>query len=104
MTTPSDLGEVGRVLWASITREHTSLTAAQLALLEAACRQRDRADSLAEAAESGDVSALRHEREASLAMARLMAALRLPDPTTGRKPQRRSMRGVHAGPSQVTSL
>jgi hypothetical protein len=98
MTTPDDLGTGGRSLWESITTEHT-LDASQLALLEAACRQRDRADSLAAKAGEGDVSALRHEREASLAMARLVSALRLPDPRTGKRPQLRSLRGVHTGPA-----
>ncbi len=95
MTTPKDLKAGGRQLWRSVTERH-DLTGAQLATLEAACRQRDRADQLGEAASTGDPSALRHEREASLAMARLIASLRLPDPATGRRPQLRGIRGVHA--------
>ncbi len=103
MTAPSNLSTGGRCLWDSITAEH-GLDALQLAMLEAACRQRDRADSLCKAAAEGDPSALRHEREASLAMARLMAALRLPDARTGRRPQARALRGVHAPPAPPKPL
>src|SRR4051812_27069152 len=101
MTTPKELGTGGRDLWRSVTDQH-DLTGPQLATLEVACRQRDRADQLAEAAVKGDVSALRHEREASLAMARLIASLRLPDPLSGRRPQFRSIRGVHRPTIQST--
>jgi hypothetical protein len=55
-------------------------------MLEQACRQRDRCDTLASDAAAGDRGALRHERDSALAMTRLLAALRLPD-EGGRKPQ-----------------
>ena len=102
-TAPRGLGAGGRVLWRGIT-EAQELDVGQLATLEAACRQRDRADSLAKSATTGEVSALRHEREASLAMVRLLTALRLPDPRTGSRSQLRSIRGVHQSPQKVGSL
>ncbi len=79
-------------LWAGVTALHLDLDGAQLATLEQACRQRDRADALADKASTGDASALRNEREAGLAMTRLLAALRLPD-DAGRRPQARQVRG-----------
>ncbi len=89
-------------LWAGVTALHLDLDGAQLATLEQACRQRDRADALAEKASTGDASALRHEREAGLAMTRLLAAMRLPD-DAGRRPQARQLRGVQK-PGKVSSL
>ncbi len=102
MTAPKGLRSGGRRLWDGITDDH-ELDDGQLATLEQACRQRDRADSLASAAASGDPSALRHERESALAMTRLLAALRLPDEKTGKRPQSRQVRGVQR-PSGVSSL
>ena len=93
MKAPNGLRTGGRALWAGVTELH-ELDVAQLAILEQACRQRDRADSLAEKSATGDPGALRHEREAGLAMTRLVAALRLPDPATGSRPQARQLRGV----------
>lgn len=100
---PEGLQGPGRALWLGVTTDH-DLDAPQLATLEAACRQCDRAASLADKAAEGDASALRHEREASLAMARLVAALRLPDPATARRPQLRSIRGIHQSPTKPTAL
>ncbi len=91
-TDPVGLFDGGEALWAGVTALH-DLDDAQLATLEQACRQRDRADALAEKASTGDASALRHEREAGLAMTRLLAAMRLPD-DAGRRPQARQLRGV----------
>lgn len=93
MSAPRGLSAGGRSLWSGITGD-TDLDAGQLATLELACRQRDRADSLAPAAAGGDPVALRQERDCALAMARLLAALRLPDPVSGRRPQARQVRGV----------
>lgn len=94
MTAPKGLRAGGKALWQAVTGAHADLSGTQLATLEAACRQRDRADQLADNAAEGDVSALRHEREALLAMARLLTSLRLPD-ATGKRPQLRGIRGVH---------
>lgn len=102
MTVPKGLNAGGQSLWRGIAGAHPGLTPAELATLEQACRQRDRADSLADKASEGDVSALRHEREASLAMARLIAAMRLPD-GSGHRPQVRTIRGTYK-PGRVSSL
>lgn len=106
MSAPKSLERAGQALWKGVTEANDDLDSRQLATLEAACRQRDRADQLAEAAATGDVSALRHEREAYLAMARLLTSLRLPDPKTGKRPQMRGIRGVHVAGSTkpLTSL
>ncbi len=73
---PVGLFDGGTALWTGVIALH-DLDDAQLATLEQACRQRDRADALADKASTGDASALRNEREAGLAMTRLLAALRL---------------------------
>ncbi len=103
-TTPKGLKAGGRRLWDGITEEHAALDSGQLALLEQACRQRDRADSLAASAAAGDPGALRHERDSAMAMARLIAALRLPDEKTGKRPQARTLRGAHQPKTGVSSL
>ncbi len=103
MTTPRNLQAGGRRLWRGVLAEHPDLDAQQLAVLEEACRQKDRCDAFAPAALEGDVAAMRGERQAALSMARLLAALRLPDRQTGRRPQHRQIRGAYA-PSPVSSL
>jgi hypothetical protein len=97
---PAGLASGGRALWRSVTLVH-ELDPPHLATLELACRQRDRCDMLASDAAAGDHGALRHERDAALAMTRLLAALRLPD-EGGRKPQARQIRGVQAPSSPVS--
>ena len=42
-------------------------------------------------------------RSQATLLSRLIVSLRLPDPRTGKRPQHRSLRGVHQ-PSQVSSL
>lgn len=42
-------------------------------------------------------------RQQANLLARLVASLRLPDPKTGKRPQTRPLRGVHA-PAKVTAL
>jgi len=92
--TPAGLAPGGRALWSAVTGLH-ELDPPQFVMLEQACRQRDRCDALAPDAAAGYPGALRHERDAALAMTRLLAALRLPD-DGGRKPQARHIRGVQA--------
>jgi hypothetical protein len=103
-TAPKGLGEAGRALWVGINGAFADLDAGQQATLEAACKQYDRATALSAKAADGDSSALRHERESSLAMARLLAALRLPDPATGKRPQLRGIRGVHQSTAKLSAL
>jgi hypothetical protein len=81
-------------------------------LLEEACRAKDRLDRLDVAAVSGEwgtatvagqevrftvgpAAAVREQRHHALLLAQLLAALRFPDPRTGRRPQRRPPRGFH---------
>ena len=102
MTGPVGIAEGGQRLWDGILGDYSALDAGQLATLEQACRQRDRADALAEKAAEGDAGALRQERDSGLAMTRLLAALRLPD-QAGKRPLARQLRGVQK-PSAVSSL
>lgn len=99
---PRGLRSGGKALWVGLS-EHHDLDAGQVATLEGACRQRDRADLLASAAGAGDASALRQERDSLLAMARLIAALRLPN-EAGKRPQARQLRGVQQPSGKVSSL
>ena len=88
MTGPIGLNTGGRQLWNAVNAEH-ELAPWQWELLLEACRAKDRLDQLAPVAAAGDFAAMREERLTSLGMARLLAALRLPD-SNGRRPQRRS--------------
>jgi len=99
---PTGLACGGRQLWEDVVASH-DLNAMQVAVLEQACRQRDRCDVLARQAADGDPGALRHERDAALAMARLFAALRLPD-SHGRVPQARQLRGLQAPSQPIPAL
>lgn len=109
-TTPPDLGAGGLKLWRAITRAHKDLDAGQVVTLTQACRMKDRCDELAALVESQGPDSRAHDREqsASAALARLITALRLPDESTGKKPQRRGVRGVQApsriGGASVSSL
>ncbi len=124
-TTPSGLGDGGRRLWQQIDDEH-DLNVAQRVQLEEACRAKDRLDRLNEIL-VGDVdtwatlvhdartedyelkidAALTQANATANLMKQLLAALRLPDEETGKRPQRRGARGAQR-PSmpggQVSSL
>lgn len=113
MTAAKNLGPAGRQLWKSITDEH-DLDASQLVQLEEACRAKDRLDRLDELLR-GDIetwatlthrlqtsdyelkidAALSQANSTANLMKQLLAALRLPDPQTGKKPQLRSARGAY---------
>lgn len=118
MTAPASLRSGGRALWDAIADAH-DLDATQLAQLEEACRAKDRLDKLDELLR-GDLdawlsiqefddgrpavlvinSALTQANATANLMKQLLAALRLPDPQTGKKPQFRGPRGAVA--PQVT--
>ena len=102
MAVPKGLKGRGRRLWESVVEAH-ELDGAQEVMLEEACRLAVRLDELDRrvAEEGADSSAARHARDSAQAMARLIAALRLPD-ESGKRPQRRQMRGVQ-GPSKFGS-
>ncbi len=103
MARPSDLRRRGVKLWVALSEAH-SLDGAQEIVLHEACRLADRLDSLAgPAGEDPTSGAARHARDSAQAMARLIAALRLPD-AAGRKPQARQMRGALKPYENVSSL
>jgi hypothetical protein len=127
MTAPANLGPGGSALWAAITEDHEDLDATQLVQLEEACRAKDRCDRLDKIL-TGDVdtwvtvmhntrtedyeikvdAALTQANATANLMKQLLAALRLPDPQTGKKPQFRGPRGAQKptvpGGSKVSSL
>lgn len=113
---PVGLGSGGRSLWRKITGDH-ELDAAQAVQLEEACRAKDRLDKLDELLRGdvdtwarlvvdvnsdGDVFELRITQALPQAnatanlMKQLLAALRLPDEATGKRPQYRGPRGAQA--------
>jgi hypothetical protein len=112
--TPRGLRAGGRKLWRAIDADH-DLDAPQLVQLEEACRAKDRLDQLdlllrgdvntwsrlvVDIQSDGQVYELRMTQALTQAnatanlMKQLIAALRLPDATTGKKPQRRGPRGA----------
>jgi hypothetical protein len=127
MSAPEGLRSGGRALWDAISDDH-DLDAAQLAQLEEACRAKDRLDQLDEVLRGdgdtwmrlvpdpradGNVYELRMTQALTQAnatanlMKQLLAALRLPDPQTGKKPQYRGPRGAQkptAPGGKVSSL
>lgn len=110
---PAGLASGGRSLWLAIDDAH-ELDAAQLVQLTEACRAKDRLDKLDELLR-GDVScwaevvdyddkpsvlvinsALDKANTTANLLKQLLAALRLPDELTGKKPQYRGPRGANA--------
>jgi hypothetical protein len=122
---PARLGERGAALWVEVTEAH-DLAAPELEILTEACRCADRLERLDEHLNDADLSWLDVEKlrsdgatfrvtvDAALSEARqqqnilkqLIASLRLPDETTGKKPQRRGARGAYKpkGSAGVSSL
>lgn len=104
---PSGMSRGGAALWRAIVKDH-DLDAAQLVQLEEACRAKDRLDKL-DALLRGEVSewvevlsdedhltcrlnvapALSKANDTANLMKQLIAALRLPDKATGKRPQQR---------------
>lgn len=111
---PAGLAAGGRRLWSAVATEH-DLDAGQLAQLTEACRAKDRLDKLDQLLR-GDAdlwasvvtdrdgepvslridAALQRANETANLMKQLLAALRLPDATTGKRPQFRGPRGAQA--------
>ena len=124
---PSSLSAGGRSLWRSIVADH-DLDSMQLVQLEEACRAKDRLDKLDEALrgdghtwmqlvedfQSEQISELRitgalvQANATANLMKQLLAALRLPDSETGKRPQFRGARGAQKpsvpGGAKVSSL
>jgi hypothetical protein len=113
----TDLGNRGRRLWTNLLVQDKALEDETNPMREvalSACRTADRVDHLERLAQETDPVVegrqgpmihplLAEVRQQSALLARLVAALRLPDDATGRKPQRRQIRGVQK-PSAVSSL
>ena len=112
-----ELNARGARLWASLTTQDASLEVESNPVREtaiSACRAADRLDALEVLAAVTDVvfegrsGPMTHPvhvevRQAAALVARLIAALRLPDKATGAKPQKRQARGVYQT-SAVSSL
>lgn len=94
----------GSALWSAITEAHDDLDAPQLVQLEEACRIKDRCDALDRAvrvlevdgATKDYITAVAAANASANQMKQLIAALRLPDALTGKKPQYRGPRGAVA--------
>lgn len=120
---PTGLASAGRALWRAVSKAH-DLDATQEVQLHEACRAKDRLDRL-DMILRGEVetwATLVHDArtedyevriDAALSQAnatanllkQLLAALRLPDERTGKRPQQRPPRGAHAPkvPGKVVS-
>lgn len=112
---PARLRARGRKFWDEITDAHDNLDASQLLQLEEVCRTADRLEAL-DRLLTGDASdwvelvekkgtdgtvevvmdkALSEARQQQNILKQLVAALRLPDEATGKRPQTRPARGAH---------
>lgn len=128
LTAPRTLGKRGKALWGDVTALH-DLSPEQHVTLHEACRTADRLDQLDGVIRGKGVEGLLHLRrmidsedgeivlkvDAVLSQAaaqqtvlkQLLAALRLPDDVTGKRPQVRSARGAYVPggkPAPVSSL
>lgn len=111
---PARLRARGKRLWSDITEAH-ELDAAQLIQLEEACRTADRLEAL-DRMLTGDATdwvelieakgnsdrlevvvdkALGEARQQQNILKQLLAAMRLPDEATGKRPQKRQARGSY---------
>lgn len=107
---PFGLGAGGLRLWHAVADEH-DLDVPRLAQLEEACRAKDRCDRLNDMLSAEHDSKLQADANTTAnLMKQLIAALRLPDPESGKRPQfRGTPRGAVAvqqpgGKSKVSSL
>lgn len=109
MTAPDGLADGGLNLWTEVTEAHEDLDAVQLVQLEEACRAKDRCDRLNVLLSDGHDSKIQADANTTAnLMKQLLAALRLPDERTGKRPQYRGARGAQkpsvAGGAKVSSL
>lgn len=117
MTDPAGLQTRGKRLWRNLLAQDAELTKINEPRREVAltaCRTADRVDQLEQLAlvtnpviETERATIIHpvyaEVRQQAALLARLVAALRLPDEATGKKPQRRQVRGVQQ-PAAVSSL
>ena len=123
---PTGLSAGGRALWRDITAKHSDLDPQQLVQLTEACRAKDRLDKLDDVlrgdghtwmqlvedfnsdqvSELRITSALKEANTTANLLKQLLAALRLPDEATGKKPQYRGPRGAQkpSVPAGISSL
>lgn len=113
----TDLGARGSRLWDSLLVQDSALENESNPMREVAltaCRTADRVDHLerqcltVDSVIEGRTGPMIHPlfgevRQQSALLARLVAALRLPDEASGKRPQHRQVRGVQQ-PSKVSSL
>jgi len=104
MTTQSvcDLGLGGRSLWDDINAAHSDLDAGQKVQLLEACRAKDRCDDLNVmilGRPDGWEKLLDKANTTATLMKQMLAAMRLPDGVTGKKPQ---VRGTARGSQRPT--
>lgn len=93
---PEGLRTGGLSFWNAITTDY-ELDATQLVQLEEACRAKDRCDFLdGQLREEMNSIVLKDANATANLLKQLIAALRLPDPKTGKKPQFRGPRGAQA--------
>lgn len=96
MNRPDDLGKRGRFLWDSVTEAH-ELDATQLIQLEDACNAADEVARMTAMLAEGHDSKLQGDLNATRNLVKqLIAALRLPDAMTGKRPQFRGPRGAQS--------
>lgn len=94
MSTPDGLGPGGRKLWKSITDDY-EIDGVQQIQLEEACRAKDRCDRLSLLLADQHDSKLQADANTTANLLKqLLAALRLPDPQSGKRPQYRGARGA----------
>jgi CheY-like chemotaxis protein len=104
---PTQLRKAGKALWVELTEKYDDFSPHEMALLVQACQVSDRLAELNElvdregatvhAAVSGDLRAhpaLIEARQQQITLARLLAAMRLPD-SDGLRPQQRQVRGIY---------
>lgn len=117
---PADLGARGKTLWKRLLALHPLMPEPDRDTAVQACRTADLLDRLdvivrtSEPMVEDDRGGLKthpavvEQRQQSLTLSRLLAALRLPDEKTGDKPQRRQVRGVQkpsaAVPDEVADM
>lgn len=89
----------GRRLWVGVHEQFPAINAGERAILLEACRTADVLDRLDVDCRSDDLGralvAMTEARQSTKSLMALLAALRLPDRATGRRPGRRPPRGAY---------
>lgn len=116
MNSPEGLSARGSELWASLIEQHPAMSDADKQVALEACRTADLIDRLERICllsepvienERGALvthPAIVEARQQRQTLKQLVAALRLPDPKTGKQPQHRGARGAYKPSGTVTSI